>query len=214
MPKPIKQSIVAPPTDDMLLALTNCVRCFTREQIRDSYFEGRRNAANWRIGQCVANGLLVAKQVLVRELPTPAGPIFTWSAGQASLPVQKLVSLTRARWETVETKQLTIYLRGPLAAKLFGGKYKGKLIRSLQASHDLGLSGSYLTVRRDRPQIAKGWLGEDVAPKQRGAIPDAVYVDGRGTIRTAFEFCGLYSAKRLQAFHRHCANRGLSYELW
>lgn len=98
--------------------------------------------------------------------------------------------------------------------RLFGGGFKKSLSHPLQASHDLGLAGTYLAVRRERPDVARFWFGEDVAPKQFGAVPDAIYIDQQGNTRIAFEFCGLYSAKRLRTFHRHCAQRRLGYELW
>ncbi|WP_417377250.1 hypothetical protein [Gimesia maris] len=198
----------------LLLALSCCVRAFTARQIADGYFDGNVNKARRLMVILVSQQLLVKNRLSIRQLPPLERPLAKWRAGEESPEFEAIVVKIRNRWQTAPTKVTPIYLAGPAAMRVLGYRATGTLKRPLQASHDLGLASVYLAVRRDRPELAKFWYGEDIAPKQLGSVPDAIYIDGDGTPSLAFEFCGLYSAKRLRTFHRHCAQRRLGYELW
>lgn len=199
---------------EILLSLCCCVRALTARQIADGFFDGNVRVAIRQLNSLVSQQLLVKTRLPVREIPEFANPLATWRVGEDLPNFGSIVVTIRNRWQSAPTKVTSIYLAGPVAARLLGYRVTGKLKRPLQASHDLGLAGVYLAVRRDRPHLAKFWFGEDVAPKQLGSVPDAIYIDGDGKTSIAFEFCGLYSVSRLRAFHHHCAQRRIRYELW
>tara|TARA_R110002073_G_scaffold149534_13_gene303335 strand:+ start:13526 stop:14128 length:603 start_codon:yes stop_codon:yes gene_type:complete len=199
---------------EILLALSCCVRAFTACQIADGFFEGNINKARRLIVILVSQRLLVKNRLPIRQLPALERPLAKWRAGEDAPEFEAIVVKIRNRWQAAPTKVTPIYLAGPSAKRVLGYRATGTLKRHLQASHDLGLASVYLAVRRDRPQLAKFWYGEDIAPKLLGSVPDAIYINGDGKSSLAFEFCGLYSAKRLRTFHRHCAQRRLGYELW
>ncbi len=199
---------------EILLALTCCVRAFNLRQIADGYFAGNVNKARRLLSGLVSQQLLIKNRLPIRELQPLELPLAKWRVGEDAPNFGSLVVTIRSRWQSAPTKLTPIYLAGPSAARMLGYRTIGTLKRPLQASHDLGLAGVYLAVRRDRHQLAMFWYGEDIAPKQLGSVPDAIYIDGDGNTELAFEFCGLYSVNRLRTFHRHCAERRLSYELW
>lgn len=199
---------------EILLALSCCVRAFTARQVADGFFAGNGKKAGRLLASLVLQQLLVKIRVPVREISAIEKPLATWRVGANAPEFGSLVVKIRNRWHSGPTKVTSIYLAGPVAMRLLGYRTTGRLKRPLQASHDIGLAGAYLAVRRDRPELAKFWYGEDVAPKQLGSVPDAIYINDEGTTSLAFEFCGLYSANRLRTFHRHCAERRLRYELW
>jgi len=212
----IRKSSVEPRpiATEILLSLLRCVRAFTASQVADGFLAGNGRQASRLLATLVSQQLLVRTRVPIREIPACEKPLATWIAGADAPNFETLVVTIRDRWQSAPTKVTSIYLAGPAATSVLGYRATGRLKRPLQASHDLGLAGVYLAVRRDRPHLAKFWFGEDVAPKQLGSVPDAIYIDGAGKTSIAFEFCGLYSAKRLRAFHRHCDQRRLRYELW
>ncbi len=199
---------------EILLALSCCVRVFTTGQLADGFFEGNRGKAARVLSILQSHQLLVKNRLPIREIAAAHKPLATWRVGEQPPQFNALVVAIRNRWQLAPTRVTTIYLAGPAAQRVTGYSATGKLIRPLQASHDLGLAGVYLAVRRDRPQLAKFWHGEDIITVQVGAIPDAVCINGAGKPQLAVEFCGLYSANRLRSFHRHCAARRLGYELW
>jgi hypothetical protein len=199
---------------EILFSLSCCVRAFTASQVADGFFSGNGQKANRMLAGLVSQQLIFKVRVPVREIPAAEKPLATWTEGANAPQFDSLVVKIRDRWQTAPTKVTSIYLAGPAAAGLLGYRTAGRLKRPLQASHDIGLAGVYLAVRRDRQELATFWYGEDVAPKQLGSVPDAIYIDGDGKRSLAFEFCGLYSANRLRSFHRHCAGRRLRYELW
>lgn len=211
---PNSRTVLRPPAGDILIALCRCVRAFLYRQIAEGYFHGDRAKAIRKIATLEASDLIVRRKLLIRDIGSLDGQIFSWVPGDKPPRFQAIVGQVRRRWVTTPTKVAFVVLAGPRAQSLLGYRASGSLRRPLQASHDLGLAEAYLAVLRDRPAIAKDWKGEDVAPKQRGSVPDAMYIEPNGATRIAFEFCGLYSANRLQAFHRHCEERKLSYELW
>jgi len=199
---------------EILLSLSRCVRAFTATQVAAGFFAGNGQKASRLLTSLVSQKLAVQTRVPVREIPASQNPLVTWRVGAEAPKFDSLVVKIRDRWQSAPTKVTSIYLAGPVATRLLGYETAGRLKRPLQASHDIGLAGVYLAVRRDRPELAKFWFGEDVAPKQTGSVPDAIYIDADGRTSLAFEFCGLYSVNRLRSYHHHCAERRLRYELW
>lgn len=199
---------------EILLALSRCVRALTAGQIADGFFAGNLGRATRTLSILQAQQLLVKNRLPIREIAAAHQPLATWRVGEQAPPFNAIVVAIRNRWQLAPTRVTTVYLAGPAAQRVTGYRAAGKLKRPLQASHDLGLSGVYLAVRRDRPQLAICWRGEDIITNSVGAVPDAICIDGSGNPQLAIEFCGLYSTSRLRSFHRHCAARRLSYELW
>ena len=200
--------------NDIVVALARCVRVFSLTQIIDGFFDGHDRIAKRQIDNYLADGLVVCSKLLARQLPMPSSPLYVWSVGDRPPKYFSLVAKARNRWLNAETIVTKTYTLGPNAAKMFGLKSRVRLSHPLQVSHDLGLAGVYLAIWRDRLELAKQWVGEDLAKRERGQIPDAVLVGPFGRTLKAIEYCGLYSADRFKRFHQHCVSRRLPYELW
>lgn len=199
----------------LLVALTHCVRAFTREQIHAEFFlDEEQKQKESQLADYVKRGLLISRSILVRQLSIPSEPLFVWSIGEASPNFEKLVAKVRSRWSNVPTKRTRIYMRGPVATQLLGGVPGSSLKRPLHVSHDIGVAGVYLATRRSRPEIAKYWYGEDLTAGMLPQIPDALYINEHGVAALAIEFCGLYVAKRYKKFHEFCVAKDLPYEFW
>jgi hypothetical protein len=97
-----------------------------------------------------------------------------------------------------------------------------------QASHDLAVAAIYLQLCRTLPAMAAAWVSEDyfrlLARSQGSAAgtgwpeldkqPDAVLLDGSGSIIRLIEFGGSYDARRVEKTHRSAVRARLSYSLW
>jgi len=69
---------------------------------------------------------------------------------------------------------------------------------------------------RQQPKRARYWQSEAQILARGGGrnekLPDAIIRSP--SEKTVIEFGGEYSKRKLAAFHTHCADRGLAYEIW
>jgi hypothetical protein len=102
-----------------------------------------------------------------------------------------------------------------MSANLFGSS-AGELSTLLHRDHDLLLAEVYVHYCRHSPQLAARWLGEDVFPKAgfRVKDPDAFLFADDGRPERVIESAGRYGRAQVQAFHEHCIEFDLPYELW
>lgn len=202
---------------DVLRTLALRVRCLSLDQIARVWWPDARNqedAVRARLRTFERAGLL--RRVTVDAAPRLdlEGPILAWSVGEAKPDCGAMSWQLRKRWGKL-TSPLPLYVATAHGANLFGA-FADRPPRENDVDHDLHLSEVYLYYRRRRPQEAGHWLGEAVFPKAGKNIkdPDAFIVDeGLRPIRVV-EFGGRYDQRRVAAFHDHCADQELPYELW
>ena len=202
------------PLGDILAALACRIRVLSLAQVAIGFFDGNDRVANRRIAKYLDRNLFVSTKLLARQLPIPTSALFVWNVGDRPPKFASLVATARKRWFQSDATLTQTFMLGPIAARLLGIRYRGRLSHPLQVSHDLGLAGVYVSMRRDRKELVSRWIGEDFAVREPGQIPDAVLVNPAGRISQAIEFCGLYSEVRIKRFHDHCVDRRLPYELW
>lgn len=172
--------------------------------------------AQRRLKELIGEGFINPSRVLACELPSIDNPIATWFPGQPELDFGAIAWQLQSRWKSPPQLQ-SVFLASPKAAKLFGGKAKGKLKRQYQATHDLGVAQMYLQVHAHRPHLIREWIGEDVlAPfRQQQKLPDAIISRSPLANPTlVLEFGGAYDKQRIAEFHRDCEQRSLPYEIW
>ncbi|MCA9078705.1 MAG: hypothetical protein KDA93_27015 [Planctomycetaceae bacterium] len=101
------------------------------------------------------------------------------------------------------------------AGRIFGSR-SGHPIRDIERSHDLLMAEVYLLYRKQLPELATAWVGEDALPlAQRGVKnPDAFLFDESHTPRRVIESAGSYSQKQVETLHRYCTDARIPYELW
>lgn len=204
---------------EILCALSVHVRLFSLQQISEHWWPSSPSAlpnARRRLAGLVDSGHLERIRFPVRPLPPLDAPLITWSPSLPSPDYEAVSWKLKSRW-TEAPKATTTYIATARAANLFGGHARGRLKRSAQASHDLGVSAVYLRFRNERPAEAALWIGEDLLAHHRRheKIPDAVISTApENKPQLVIEFGGAYEPARVRAFHLDCKKKRLPYELW
>ncbi len=202
---------------DLLKTLTTRVRLFTTEQITRTWWmhrQGPFTAARRRLRALCHEGLLEERPILAEPLLGIAVPVSVWTPGEPTPDFHAIAWRLQSRW-TETARETVVYLATDFAADMLGG-VAARLPTLGQETHDLHVSEVYLRMRRERPQLAAYWLGEEIVRPTRTdeKLPDALIVDPRGNPVRVIEFGGRYDHRRVAAFHLDCQSRGLPYELW
>ncbi len=202
---------------DIVRALTTRVRLLTVEQVAAGWWpgarEGREQAAR-RLRELCTVRLLEERPILAEPFIALSQPIVVWIPGDQEPDHHSTAWQLQRRW-TETARQTLVFIATSFAADTLGG-VAPRLPTLGQETHDLHVSEVYLRLRRERPELADRWLGEEIVRPTRidEKLPDALIVDAQGHPARVIEFGGRYDHKRVCAFHEDCAARGLPYELW
>jgi hypothetical protein len=202
----------------ILRDLTTRVRVATRDQLTRTYWpagEAAKTNARRRLDAFVERGLLGQVRVVSHPMLPLERPVVAWCPGVPGPDARAVSALLKSRWRD-EPREMLAYLAGRKAITLFGAKALGEVKNAYQVTHDLHVSEVYFLLRRTEPQLADGWVGEEIlAPSRKNQkLPDAILHDAEGRPRLVVEFGGKYPTARVRAFHVDCETRGLPYELW
>ena len=201
---------------ELLQALTTRVRLLTAVQIADTWWTNRRRElrATRRLRALCGAGLLQERAVLAEPFLALEAPVASWAPGDTTPEYHAIAWRLQRRW-TQTAQETVVFLATDLAADTVGG-VAARLPTLGQETHDLHVSQVYLRMRRERPQLAAFWLGEEIVRPTRTdeKLPDALIVDPAGNPARVIEFGGRYDHKRVAAFHIDCQSRELPYELW
>lgn len=201
---------------ELLEALARCVRVFSVEQIRRTWWStvqhGER-AVLARLRVLESNAYINLDRALTHpELPLRA-PLIAWPGDGQTPDFGKVAYALKARWKDVPRAERIVTIAPGIAAQ-FGG-YPSPPLRLDEITHDLHLAAVYLFYREHFPALARDWISERVIRRTRpvrgGPIPDAMI---RGASQRVIEFGGAYSKQRVRIFHAFCLARGFPYELW
>lgn len=198
-------------------ALTTKVRLLTRDQVARGWWQPSKRRAEHtaeRLRVLTAAGLLDSYRVNVHPVLRVETPVFRWAPGDSDPEAEAVAKRLRGRW-TEAARPTTVYAASRLAANLFGS-FAGRLPDLTHRDHDLLLGEVYLLYLRAEPEAAARWAGEDTRPKAGFRIkdPDAFLLNDGGDIDRVVESGGRYGATQVEAFHEHCAEHDLPYELW
>ena len=201
---------------DLLTASVQKVRGFSQRQAAERWWIGDLANARRALRKLEDVDLLFSAEVLVRPILQLDGPIFKWKPGDKSPNCGQMAHLCQSRIRRIPVRMTRYFVATERAARLFGGRCRGKLTHPAQATHDLGVTAVWLHLSRICPEMATGWLGEDMLShtRQGQKCPDAFIVDSHGTVSSVVEFCGDYDRERIQSFHEDCVERGLPYQMW
>ena len=201
---------------EILQAMVTKVRLFSLRQIAEHWFCG--DVANTRRRLRLLQARLLVEQISVRSrtLPEFAEPLIRWRPGQPEPRFEAVAYALQNRWNGRPVRESAAFIATVQASQLYGGVQRGELKNRLQATHDLGVSAVWLTLRQNAPKLAASWCGEDLlASTRRGQkLPDSFLLDAHGNVAAAIEFGGSYDAQRVEAFHLDCDDRSLPYQLW
>lgn len=201
---------------DLLSTLSLRVRLLSREQILRTWWHGTRHASQPRLRRLIRRGLLSERAATAINVGKRLLPLSEWVPEEAPPDFGALAWLLKQRWSS-SLRPTTVYFATAHCARLFGGVRLGRVPRAFQVSHDLGVAEMFLALRWRSPAAVELWIDEDrLAPFRRGMkLPDAILAiaPSADPIRV-LEWGGLYSKRRLRAFHLDCEGRGLTYEIW
>ncbi len=206
--------------NEILEALACRVRVFSLEQLAGAWWPTASNAqaiSRRRLTELSGAGWLHATHVYVSRMLELTAPIHIWSPGEPDPDCAAIARSLAQRWEVDRPPtRLSVFTATRQTLDEFGGPVRPKRLDTLYATHDLNLAAVYLFFRRERPDDAGAWIGEDLRPKAGYKLkdPDAVLEFSDGRPELVVELGGKYSQETVQAFHEDCARRGRRYELW
>jgi hypothetical protein len=197
----------------LLKTLALYVRALTLEQVSRTWWQdSSSDAALTRLLQLERANLVESQFVMAHaELPLNS-PRCSWLPGNSQPPFGPIAYELQRRW-TEAVRRTRIFVATKRAGNQFGG-FGGRLMRPLQATHDLHVAAIFLLRRKQFGENGGGWLLEDsiAHERRRQKLPDAVVRSGCSEL--VIEFGGSYRKERLIRVHEDCAKRNLSYEIW
>ena len=201
---------------EILQALSICVRLFSQTQIADHWFDGDKANTRRRLRQLKEQNLIIGIMVRARTLPDLIKPVITWRPGDGTPDFGKASYTLRGRWTGRSVRTVSTYIAAQRATHMYGGRGCGELKKPGQAGHDLGVSQVWLQMANSSPEWAEAWRGEDVmAHTRRGEkLPDGFVVNSNSEVVCVMEFGGSYDHQRVKAFHEDCCVRDLPYQMW
>ena len=204
--------------EEIVTDLCSKVRFFSLEQIAGAWWRGKSdgNGQAWkRLNRLSENGWLTISRVLARPILSLEKPILEWHPDHPRPIFSAVSKALKSRWKE-SAREVVVFLAGRQAKAIFGGQVLGVVKNLCQTTHDLHVAEVYLLYRREKPDVAKQWVGEDAIALERksGKVPDALIRDADGSTLRAVEFGGAYAAERVEAFHLHCEQQGIPYEMW
>ncbi len=202
--------------EEIVRCLALAVRLLSQRQTSDHWFDGDDSNTRRRMSHLQKLGLLEKVRIRARTLPLILKPLIQWRPGERTPDCGKAAYRCRSRWRLQHVRTSTAYIATEHAARLFGGRRRGRITKDLQVTHDLGVTQVWLILDATRPEWADSWRGEDVmaATRFRQKLPDGFIVDASENPICAMEFGGSYDEQRISEFHHDCVSRALPYQLW
>ncbi len=213
---------VTPRDSQILEALTLKIRLLSAEQAAAAWWPGVRRGASQvraRLDALATAGMLSRHEVFAHQLLALEQLVLAWRPGQPQPTENELGAAAyrlKTRWPDESPARTVVYTATRKLANRIGG-FNGHMPHRDQVSHDLHVTQLYLQLLRREPETARRWRGEELGKTDQGygeKLPDAVLMDEAGRPYLAIEFGGRYSKGRVRDFCRHCAQRGIGFDLW
>jgi hypothetical protein len=201
---------------EIVEVLTRRVRLICQDQLA-SFWQQTAHAGHPLHGaltRLLSGGLIHRTVVNAHPRLVIESPLAAWRPGRKAPGASRIASRIRNRWSQ-PAEPTAVYWASKKAASLFGST-ASELSPLLHRDHDLLLAEVYVFYRRNYPQLSDRWLGEEVFPKAgyRVKDPDAFLFAEDGSPQLVIESAGRYSRGQIEAFHEHCVEYDLAYELW
>lgn len=199
----------------LLEALAIRVRLISQRQAANAFWEGHAANARRRLKQMVAAGFLSRSSVLSLPLPEMTQPVVRWQPGQNIPDSHAVAYRLQQRWKFKTLIPTIVYSATGRTIAQFGGRNR-PAVKVTQATHDLGLTATWLRYLEQDQKKSSFWVGEDILAPSRinQKLPDAALVDHKGRPALLVEFGGSYAAPRVTDFHDDAAFRNMPYHLW
>jgi len=209
---------MTPRDKEILTTLCSKVRFLSLEQIAGAWWQGTSDSKGqaWkRLKRLSEIRWLTISRVLARPILTLEKPVLEWHPDEPRPIFSAVSKKLKTRWKE-SAREVVVFLASRQAKAIFGGQVLGVVKNLCQTTHDLHVAEVYLRYRREMPEVADQWVGEDAIALERkgGKVPDALLRDADGSTLRAVEFGGAYAAERVEAFHLHCEQQAIPYEMW
>lgn len=197
--------------------LASKVRLLSRAQVARGWWSPSKRweeHAATRMKHLTCAGLVLTFRINLHPMWALTGPAARWQPGDADPDPEAVAQALQGRW-IAPAQPTMVYTASKLAANLFGCDAAG-LPELTHRDHDHLLAEVFIHYLQADPGAAPRWVGEATRPKAGFRIkdPDAFLLDEAGEVCRVIESGGKYDAERVAAFHEHCAERDLPYELW
>ena len=200
---------------DIACALARRVRLMALEDVvRVWWPESYSFQTAWhRLREMADGGWVQLRTVNVRPLPVTE-PLVAWAPGRPEPNTDRASRAAQSRW-TGAAIPTPVAFAGKRAANVYGSR-ACRLSAVNHRDHDAHLGAVFAHYRVTRPTEAVDWVGEDARPKAGFRIndPDALLVTAAGQPYRVVECAGSYTPAQVEAFHEHCVEHRLPYELW
>ena len=209
---------MTPREEEILAAITNCVRAMSVEQIARTWWTSTdwgRSRAKSTMRRLASEGWLQLQQALSRPVSELVAPLLTWQPYDCD-PDFLTLSRSLHRRAKAAANSIEVVFATKKGASLFGIGSMPKITLT-QMTHDLHVTEIFLNYRRHGLSSDR-WIGEDNLlfswPVQQR--PDAVLRSVAGSIYRAVEYGGDYSPERLLELHGAFSSppHRLAYEIW
>ena len=162
-------------------------------------------ATKRRLAKLERRGLVKSRNVLASLSPLITKPLCHW-APNTPLPHAGQVSYAaRTRWKSLPVEIRRVYYATNLGRGLLG-RAAISPPKDIQATHDLGLSATFVEYLKRWPKLTKAsWLNESEYAMHRGRhvkVEDAV-LSRNGCVLQMIDFAGAYRPDRVQDLLDH-----------
>lgn len=190
-----------------LMALTQIVRVWWPNSTSP-------RATRRRLARLVRAGWLGHAWINAHPLLPARKPLAVWRPGEEEPDAERVADLARRRWSK-SAEPMSVYFVSARTANWLASSARG-LSAPEHRDHDLRLAEVYVRYRLRFPRLAACWLGEHALPKAGYQLkdPDAFLIDAAGQPFRVIESAGRYRPAQVEAFHEHCREFELPYELW
>ena len=186
--------------------------CFHIRHIEPRQFKDKA-LAHQMLSRLAHDGVLGYEDVI--SVPVSAVELlYVHTSSNQSADWNLLAHELRNRWCAVQPEPVRLYFATAKTIQRFGGDMAGRLGAADALSHDCGTTATYISLIATDPTLRTAWVPEERIPEAYGVVhPDAMLADANGP-RVLIEFCGQYSAERLQRLGEFANSQNLPLHLW
>jgi len=173
------------------------------------------DAARRRLRQLARQGWLDRYRICARPLLSLSGPLLIWNPGDETPNLGSLAWKLRSRWKE-SAHFAEVFVASSCTLRSHAIYRKPGIKNYCQTTHDLHVTSVFVHMLRNRPGLARDWVGEDEIARrnQRGVRPDALIIAESGRTSLVVEFGGAYQKGRVEHIHAYAEANSLPYEIW
>jgi hypothetical protein len=212
--------------ETILDILTHRVRLATSSQLATllQSTEGRKVTVRQirrRLRHMAEEGTVLLHHLALKVF-APEQFLYQWRPGEPFTAAEAIAWKAAVRVASTIPRRCMVCRVTEKGAKRDGSGGNRPTLQPTQIEHDLGCTAMLIHELRHDPYLLRNWVGEDeirrsfrpLWPEEFRKVPDAAIVRSDDRVERFLEFCGQYSAQRIDRFHRHCRRYRIPYRLY